>query len=233
LIDSVPRGELDDGSVLSVDLPAGKHVLLATDPSTRAHQEHSVQITKASTAELRLRPFAAKREPSLAEAPLQELEAPPAETASWQESDSEPVREKPARSLRRTVGWSAIGVSGAFALATIYSWIRIARINNDSNYLAYRSAYRRGSSPDVCREARRGTLARMEPARANLELKARELCDEGDTLEALQYVFLSGTVLAGATGGYLLWSASKGDASLSVSPSFNAYSAGLSAHLSF
>jgi len=103
--------------------------------------------------------------------------------------------------LRRIFGYSAVGLAGVMAAATLYSWVRIDRINKDADLHAYRDQF--GPNNDVCAEAEAGTLA---DTMGKLEASARRLCREADALEVLQYVFLGGTLVAGGIGAYLLLS---------------------------
>ncbi|MET0341689.1 MAG: hypothetical protein ABW252_11860 [Polyangiales bacterium] len=199
-VDGAPRGTLDERGTLVLDVPVGQRAVRVTEP---------VPEGRPALAEERLLTLSAGTDERLV-LPLPEppAVAPPVATT---EPEAPPPRKK--RSWRRIVGWSSVGVGAAFAVATIYSWVRLGKINDDADYTAYREKFPRGSSgaDDVCRAAKRGTLAMRDPSSAALERTARDLCNEGDKLEALQYVFLGGTLLGAGAGTYLLLTAPKHD----------------------
>lgn len=195
-IDGTPRGTLDAQGVLALEVPVGQHAVRVTEPAVEG---------RAPLAEERSLTFSAGAEERLV-LPLPE---PPAVLPAAHEPEPQAPHKK--RSWRRIVGWTSVGLGAAFAVATIYSWVRLGNINDDGDYTAYRERFPRGSAgaDDVCRAADRGTLAMRDPASARLERKARDLCSEGDKLEALQYVFLGGTLLGAGAGTYLLLTAPK------------------------
>lgn len=225
-VDGTASGVLDERGMLVVEVKPGKHFVLATGGPGEPEEQMAL-VAGGATVDVTL---------------VQAPSAPsPSEVAATQVTESEvpsvEVERKP-RSLRRIFGYGAIALGGAFAVATLYSWIRIGRINDDKDYRAYRASFPRqgseGGVSDVCREAKRGTLARLDEDDAALENKARDLCDEGARLETLQYVFLGGAVVAGGVGGYLLWSAKKREKSqLTLTPAVRGRTALVEAQLSF
>ena len=83
----------------------------------------------------------------------------------------------------------------------------------------------------MCAEAKAGT---MEPwQHPALENSARSLCDEADTLEVLQYVFLGSAIAFGGLGTYLLVTDPKRHQSVSLRPSFRHGQAMLRASVQF
>jgi hypothetical protein len=225
-VDGVPRGELDDKGVLTVELGAGKHFVLVTG-ARGVTEEHMALVSAGGTVEVQLTQSDSPAVADPSDLSLTELEG------------SSQIESRRPRSWRRALGWTSVGLGAAFAVATIYSWVRLGMINDDRDYLAYRNAFPRKGMPgavaDVCPEAERGTLAMSgDVEQARLERAARDLCKEGDQLEVLQYVFLGGTVLAGGAGAYLLWSAKESkQTNVSIKPRFQAQSALLEAELRF
>ena len=230
LVDGVVRGALNDRGALTLELSPGKHTVRPAGSEYSelddrlalivAGAEDHVQLTASAVA-------APSQPPNLNVIPSDES-APPA---------------PPAHRLRRTLGWASVGLGAAFAIATVYSWVRIEHINHDGSYREYRGAFPKAGTPggvsDVCGPASRGELVQRDgPTQAGLERKAKELCDEANTLEALQYVFLSGALIGAGAGTYLLLTSrnkaqDKARASMRFSPRFGAQSAGLAATLTF
>ncbi|MDB4973257.1 MAG: hypothetical protein JWN48_1598 [Myxococcaceae bacterium] len=230
LLDGVNQGALDDQGLLLLDVPPGDHKVRPAGPEFSQLDERQafVELGREATVTLGAVQGAAPED----ELPP-DLDEPPA-----------PPAHSPSR-LRRNIGLATIGVGVAFAIATIYSWVRIEHINHDGSYKEYRADFPKAGTPggvrNVCGPASRGELAQRDPSDASLaalEHKADKLCGEADTLEALQYVFLSGAILGGGVGTYLVLSArdkrSPGLATtLRVNPRFGAQTAGLAATLSF
>jgi hypothetical protein len=222
ILDGRAAGVLDTTGWLRLELEPGKHTVRLAGPGSSSLDdqlaliEAGVEDTVALTA-----PVAAPSSPQLS---VTDSELPPT--------------EKPKRSLRKILGWTSVGIGAAFAIATIYSWVRIEKINDDPDYLAYRAAYPRANLTNgvsnVCDRARAGELAMTMPEQEKLEKSARGLCDEASTLETLQYVFIGGTVLGAGVGTFLLLTANREPrATVRLSPRFDAQSASLAATLSF
>jgi hypothetical protein len=229
-VDGETVGSLDERGVLSLELPAGKHVVRAAGQAFAPAEEKLavVEVGQTTQLELSIKPVVVDEEPPPPAAP------PEVETAP---------QARPKHTLRRVFGWTSLGLGAAFAVATIYSWVRIERINDDPDFLAYRGAFPRAGSQggvgNVCPRAARGELAREDSDRASLERRANDLCSEADTLQALQYVFLGGALVGAGVGTYLLVSARRMERaeaqppSLSIAPRFGFQSASLEARLRF
>jgi hypothetical protein len=225
IVDGDTRARLDETGRLSVELPPGNHSVrpAGTEPGDLAERLALIEAGAVHTVSLSSASALAEVPPSLGAEVEQAAPAQP-------------------RNLRRMLGWGAVGVGAAFAIATIYSWVRIERINKDDDYTAYRGLYPKGGESDVCAQAARGA---QQAVNAGLERKADELCNEASTLETLQYVFLAGAVVGGGVGTYLLLTArdkpnSSGSralrpapTSLSLHPRVGAQSAGFAATLTF
>ncbi|MFT3926218.1 MAG: hypothetical protein QM778_26975 [Myxococcales bacterium] len=189
-IDGDPVGELNPrGELLLSEIAAGKHSVTVHDPVEDRVRDVPVMVGENATATLRvvLKP---------ADAPLVE------EPASAFAGMEAPEDLQPSK-LRRVLGWTSIGLALGLTGATIYSWVRIGNINDDPYLKEYRAAFP-PNVQDVCVAAEAGTLAHKHPSQAGLESKANSLCNEADTLEVLQYVFLGSAIVFGGVGTYLL-----------------------------
>jgi hypothetical protein len=226
-VDGNTVGALDEQGYLSIELTPGKHVVRAAGEAFAPAEERLVILDAGESAQLEL-PIAP---PSVQELPPPE--APP---------EVEEVREtQPKHTMRRAFGWASLGLGTAFAIATIYAWVRIEHINDDTDFRAYRSAFPRagttGGVGNVCPRAARGELTAQDPTKASLERHADDLCNEADKLQALQYVFLGGTILGAGVGTYLLVSARRMEKAdqktLSIAPRFGYQSASIQARLTF
>jgi hypothetical protein len=228
-VDGETAGSLDEKGVLTLELSPGKHLVRAAGAAFAPAEEEQALVEAGQTSELVL-----QITPLPVAQPAPEESSPPVVT-------SEPAPAAPKRSLRRAFGWVSVGVGAAFAIATIYSWVRIEHINDDPDFLAYRQAFLKSTVPggvgNVCPRAALGELAAREPNRAALERRANDLCNEADTLSSLQYVFLGGALVGGGVGTYLLLSARKKERSeqpsLSFAPRLGYQSAALEARLRF
>lgn len=133
------------------------------------------------------------------------------------------------------LGISLIGV-GAIALGvSIYSWARISAIQSDSNYDAYRHGWIGAPPANVCEAARMGT-----PNAGVSTDTVAGLCNEADTLEVLQYVFLGVAVASGAAGAVFLLTGIGGgggggesEQAFMLTPSFSPDGARVDARLRF
>jgi hypothetical protein len=220
ILDGKAAGVLDTSGSLRLDLEPGQHAVRLAGPGSSSLDDQLALIE-------------AGVEDTVA------LSVPAAASVPQSSDDSErPPPDKPKRSLRKILGWTSIGIGAAFAIATVYSWVRIEKINDDPDYLAYRASYPRANLPNgvrnVCSRARAGELAATKPEQTALEKSAVDLCDEASTLETLQYVFIGGTVLGAGVGTYLLLSGDREPrATVRLSPRFDAQSASLAATVSF
>jgi len=223
LVDGLDRGLLDEQGALRIELPAGKH---------------TVQLEGAQKADERVAAIEAGAETGLAFSPVRAVTLEQG-LPQVRLDDEPPPDDGSGPSLKRVLGWTSIGLGVAFAVATVYTWVTIEKINDDSDYLTYRAKFPRsnleGGVRNVCTRAKRGELAVREPEQASLEASARDLCDQASTLETLQYVFIAGTVVGGGLGTYLLLSSRNepGRASVRLSPRLGAQTAGLAATVSF
>ncbi|MDB4990276.1 MAG: hypothetical protein JWN04_5454 [Myxococcaceae bacterium] len=225
LVDGTRQGPLDDQGLLLLELAEGRHTVRPAGSDYDQSDERAAVVEVGREVTLSLAPVTAipvddELPPSLDETPA-------------------PAARSPIR-LRRTLGYASIGLGVAFAIATVYSWARIAHINHEGSFREYRQAFPKAGTTngvsDVCGPAARGELAAMERTQAGLEQKAHKLCSEADKLEALQYVFLAGAVVGGGVGTYLLLSGRDKPSTpttLSLNPRIGAQNAGLAATLSF
>ena len=113
---------------------------------------------------------------------------------------------QPAPSLE-WLGWTLVGVSGAFLTSTIVSWVWIDSIENDSKFTDYsrRVGEYNPTVEDVCAEADQGFLyASPNTTEADDFEDVRSMCNRADVLEVLQWVFLGSAVAAGGVGAYVL-----------------------------
>jgi hypothetical protein len=222
IVDGRAAGVLDSSGSLRTELEPGKHTARLAGNGSSSLDDQLVLIEAGVEDTIAL---------------TVPVPAPNAPDLRVDDSESPPV-DKPRRSLRKILGWTSIGIGAAFAIATIYSWVRIEKINDDPDYLAYRAAYPRANLENgvrnVCSRARAGELAASMPQQADLEKSAADLCDEARTLETLQYVFIGGTVLGAGVGTFLLLTANREPrATVRLSPRFGAQSASMAATVSF
>ena len=138
--------------------------------------------------------------------------------------EDEPERDEGGHGLR-WLGWTLVGVGAVAAAGLVVSWTQIVRINNDdrlerysgdvaaSNQLELADARRENREPelfdDFCVPASRGIPYSFfnQPDKFG---EVQSLCDEADTWELLQYVFLGTAVAAGGTGVVLLLTSGSG-----------------------
>jgi len=105
--------------------------------------------------------------------------------------------------------WAAIGTlagAGVFAALTVYSWAKINSLGNDTRYNNFRANVPAqlevdGRHLNACQAAASGsTFGDTEQNRAH----AASVCNQADTFQILQYVFLGVTVAAAGVGTWLL-----------------------------
>ena len=223
-VDGLRRGRLDETGVFTLELPTGEHKVRLMPPGEPASEEQNVRVRPGESTRINIEPSEAT--PAAGESGAVATDVP------------EQTGRSSRRSLKRIFGWVSLGIGAAFAGATIYSWVRLRQIADDSDYKAYRGSFPRrgmeGGVGNVCREAERRTLSRSDPAQTRLENSARDLCSEADMLEVAQYVFLGGTVVGAGVGTFLLvTSRARPSVELSLRPRFDASSAVLEASASF
>lgn len=229
-LDGSQAGTLnDEGALLLPKVREGAHTVVVATSDGRDWRELSVIVRPEATVTLRV-----QLTPPLP--PVSAVRLPDPESSAV--NDGIAARQK----LKRVLGYTSLGVAGGFAIATIYAWVRIKRISDDNTLDAYRRMWPRpgqpGGTSNACREADHLNLSRGQPGNpmiAALERSARDLCNEGQTLEKLQYVFLGGTVAFGGMGAILVWSAKRSQAqhALHLEPSFGWASVSLDAHYRF
>lgn len=228
-VDGNPVGELNArGELVIARITEGPHAVSVVTSDGRDRRELSVDVRADTTTTLR----------ALLTPPLPEItEAALAEDGPGPLADQPPDRYR----LKRILGWSSVGVAAGFAAATVYSWVRMLKISNSDELYDYSLLYPKpgqpGGTSDACREAAQRNFERMpgaDPRAVELEGPARELCQEADKLEKLQYVFLGGALAFGGVGTWLLVSSRKAPPrTLSVQPSFAPRQASLRASLRF
>ena len=97
-----------------------------------------------------------------------------------------------------SAGWGAIIVGGAFAVAGVYSTIRVNSINHDADFRGYRAGIPQGD--DACTEANRNVVVNG----AATPDRISDLCSQSKTFVALQYVFFGLGAVAAGTGALIL-----------------------------
>jgi hypothetical protein len=231
-VDDSAAGVLDENGELTIDpIAEGPHKILVETSDGRDRRELSVDVRADTTTTLR----------ALLTQPLPAITAEDAAQAAEPSSPQDDLARK--KYLKRVLGWTAVGIAAGFAVATIYSWVRIVAIGNDKTLLRYANYFPETgdrSTKDACKEATQHVLATMpftnKPIDQQLadEPTASKLCKEADRLETLQYVFAGGTLAFAGVGTWLLWSGYKKEpAVLSVRPRFGVQAASLHATLQF
>jgi len=121
--------------------------------------------------------------------------------------------------------------------ATGITWARLAALSDDEELKTYRDMFpgpdEAGGTSDVCIEARAGDPG--DSTHPGIAGRVADVCDKGDLLEKLQWVFLSTGIAAAGIGTALLLvdRQHRREYALSVSPRLSRSSAGLSARLTF
>lgn len=171
--------------------------------------------------------------------------------------EDEPRKKEGGHGLR-WLGWTLVGVGAASAVGTVLSWTQIVRINNDDRLERFSAVVAKYNQDELARARNEGEEPTLyddfcEPAKQGLpfdgefmdnDAKFQEvqgLCNDADTWEALQYVFLGTAVVAGGAGIVLLLTAGDGGEESAASeprrfaltPQLNPDRAGLTATFRF
>jgi hypothetical protein len=172
IIDGAPAGDIQDGHA-ELDLPVGDH-----DVSVRADgyrdAEGTVSISANKRALLRLH--------------LEKM------GTTHDENDA----DANSSGSNASAGWGAIIVGGAFAVAGVYSTLRVNSINHDSDFDSYRAGIPKDQ--DACVDANRDLVVNG----ATPPDRISTLCSQSKTFEALQYVFFGLGAVAAGTGALIL-----------------------------
>jgi hypothetical protein len=225
-LDGQAVGKLDaDGQLVLERVQEGPHTLQVVTSDGRDRRELSVEVRPDTTSNVR----------ALLTPPLpSEVQAAEEQPNAASEPAASPDR---GRRIYRGLGYASVAVALGFAAATIYSWVRIGKIQEDPDLKLYAMQFPKegpGSTDDVCSKAVDKELTSMSPDKAAIEKPATELCQEADRLEKLQYVFLGSTLAFAGVGTWLLWEGYRErPRSVSLQPSFGPHSASLRASLQF
>jgi TolB-like protein len=236
-LDGKPSGALGpDGELTLAQVPEGPHTVLVETSDGRDRRELSVEVRADTTTSLR----------ALLTQPLPAASAAP---ESGPVAAPPTAEDKQARNkyLKRVFGWTSVGIAAGFAIATIYTWVRIGNISEDKDLLRYANYYPKkgaGSTKDACKQATHGELAEKkispttgQPVTSQQltdEATSSDLCKEADRLEGLQWVFVGGTVAFAGVGTWLLWSGYREQpVTVSLRPRFGFQAASLDATLRF
>lgn len=95
-------------------------------------------------------------------------------------------------------GWAAIGAGGLLVAGGVYSSVKVKEIEEDPAMASYRAQFTKGQN--ACTEAERGTERPGAPAPGVVA----DLCSEGRTYQALQYLFFGLGSVAVGTGALIL-----------------------------
>jgi hypothetical protein len=225
LVDGAASGTTDDrGELVLAEVAPGKHRITVREAGSGRSKDVPVMVGENATATVRVHVVPVPEPATVAEASVEQ---------EWK-PQSQPGK---SRNWRRIMGWSAVGAAVGMAGATIYSWVRIGKINDDPNMRAYRAEFpppgQPGGASDVCKEAKNGALAAS--GKGALEADVRSLCQQSSALEVLQYVFLGSALALGGVGTYLLLTDStpKGKTTVSLAPRVGYGVAGLRATVQF
>lgn len=111
---------------------------------------------------------------------------------------SQPSEQHPTgdRDLFVGLGIGSLALSLGSFIGMIGSWVRISDIQNDTDFVAYRSQPWPPGTSDVCREAGHDSATQAE--------RIRGLCDEASVFDGLQWVFLSTSLAFAALGVTLM-----------------------------
>jgi len=149
-------------------------------------------------------------------APAQKMVSVP--EAEWRRMQRMAAAESAAASDTGTPAWPGYALLGLGAVATgvaVYATVRMGDVEDDPAFVRYGDAVylANPTASDTCTDAQRGLPYGVDPATLQ---SARDACNEGQTLEALFWVF-AGTALASSAlgGAWLLWIADDDEAAAS------------------
>jgi hypothetical protein len=149
-------------------------------------------------------------------APAQKMVSVP--EAEWRRMQRMAAADVAAASGTGTPAWPGYALLGLGAAATglaVYATVRMGDVEDDPSFVRYGDAVylANPTASDTCTEAENGFAYGVDPATLQ---SARDACNEGQTLEALFWVF-AGTALASSAlgGAWLLWIADDDEAAAS------------------
>jgi hypothetical protein len=128
---------------------------------------------------------------------------PDVEPLQHAEADTAEPPPSQARSSNDWLGYTLLGVAAVSAGLTVFSWTQIKAAETDESFVAYGNAVyvMEPSVKDVCEKADQAVRYGVDDQTL---LGARAACDQGETFDLLQYVFLGATVVSAGFGAYFL-----------------------------
>jgi hypothetical protein len=101
------------------------------------------------------------------------------------------------------LGYTLLGTAAVSAGLTVFSWTQIKAAESDDAFVAYGEAVYLADPTvkDVCKEAEANTPYGVN---AQTLAGANDACDQGQTFDVLQYVFLGVTLVSAGFGTYFL-----------------------------
>jgi hypothetical protein len=106
---------------------------------------------------------------------------------------------------RQVGGFAGVGAGVAFGTVAILSSVQILSIEDDPRFKAYTDLFAEGKVENTCTTEAKDSKRNVAEARDGIAL-----CEKGDTLTAVQYVFYPLALFSAGVGAYLLLT--KGDA---------------------
>jgi hypothetical protein len=113
------------------------------------------------------------------------------------DSPPPPTRTGDSREALEIAGWSLVGTAGASAIVAIIAGSLLVGLNNDAQYVEYRSSWDAGRVSSVCAEAAN------DPSEAGRH--ALGVCNDAQAYEVLVPLLWTVAGLAGAAGTVLAW----------------------------
>ncbi|MCG8556221.1 MAG: PEGA domain-containing protein [Proteobacteria bacterium] len=172
-VDGEEAGQMQGGRLLLQEVSPGSHSIEVTAPGYEPMRT-TVTVTAQRHTPVRLT--------------LREL--PSGQPMGWPRT-------------KMWVGMSLVAGAAALVGATAFTWMRIAKLNDDRRLLNYRRAA--GAQPmrsaNVCDAAEAGTSFGVSPS----DLRhVQDVCARASTLETLQYILIAASAIGGGVGAYLL-----------------------------